>query len=351
MKLLLVCKYHVCCVNLPHQVKEAAKVLGVGAPVLQADPLLMQENKKRDLNKRIPESDPLLLNEKDFKKRIEDPLQKIKRPTLGSNTHEQVSILRNVKDLAGVKSANKDLGTTHPARNPERKLIVGNQRHLRQQQQQEPIFSANLEGGSLPKSSSSTSVKSPPLRKAKETQRSAPEVSETRKKTLPLSLQSKRIKEEPGLVVDNSRFKRQIRKVLQAGKSSSISKSLARKAGKAKLVVKQEKLVVGYDQAEESKLARSLKSKKQATFRKAKQSHRDQQNQALKRNKPKVNVKAEKLLDGDDEELSIEYEEREESGFQHHQHHQHQQYHQHQQHQQHHQHHQHHHHHQHHQHQ
>ena len=110
---------------------------------------------------------------------------------------------------------------------------------------------------------------------------------------------------------------------MQAGKSSSISKSLARKAVKAKLVVKQEKLVVGYDQAEESKLARSLKSKKQATLRKAKQSHRDQQNQALKRNKPKVNVKAEKLLDGDDEELSIEYEEREESGFQHHQHHQH----------------------------
>ena len=108
---------------------------------------------------------------------------------------------------------------------------------------------------------------------------------------------------------------------MQAGKSSSISKRLARKARKAKLVVKQEKLDVGYDQAEESKLARSLKSKKQATLRKAKQSqHRDQQNQALKRNKPKVNVKAEKLLDGDDEELSIEYEEREESGFQHHQH-------------------------------
>ena len=106
--------------------KEAAKVLGVGAPVLQADPLLMQENKKRDLNKRIPESDPLLLNEKDFKKRIEDPLQKIKRPTLGSNTHEQVSILRNVKDLAGVKSANKDLGIAHLERNLERKLIVGN---------------------------------------------------------------------------------------------------------------------------------------------------------------------------------------------------------------------------------
>ena len=301
---------------------EAAKVLGVGAPVLQANPLLMQKNKNKDLNERIPESDPLLLNEKDFKKRIEDPLQKIKRPTLGSNTHEQVSILRNVKDLAGVKSANKDLGKTHPARNPKRKLIVGNQFHLRQQQQQ-PIFSANLEGESLPKSSISTSVKSPPLRKAKETQRSAPEVSETRKKTLPLSLKSKRIKEEPDVVVDNSRFKRQIRKVLQAGKSSSISKSLARRAGKAKLVVKQEKLVVGYDQAEESKLARSFKSKKQATFRKAKQSHRDQQNQALKRNKPKVNVKAEKLLDGDDEELSIEYEEREESGFQHHQHHQH----------------------------
>ena len=33
--------------------KEAAKVLGVGAPVLQANPLLMQENKKRDLNKKI----------------------------------------------------------------------------------------------------------------------------------------------------------------------------------------------------------------------------------------------------------------------------------------------------------
>ena len=51
------------------------------------------------------------------------------------------------------------------------------------------------------------------------------------------------------MVVDNSRFKRQIRKVMQAGKSSSISKSLARKAGKAKLVVKQEKLDVGFDQA------------------------------------------------------------------------------------------------------
>ena len=122
------------------------------------------------------------------------------------------------------------------------------------------------------------------------------------------------------MVADNSRFKRQIRKVMQAGKSSSISKSLARKAGKAKLVVKQENLDVGYNQAEESKLARSLKSKKQGTLRKTKQSHRDQQNQALKRNKSKVNVKAEKLLDGDDEELSIEYEEREESGFQHHQH-------------------------------
>ena len=88
--------------------KEAAKVLGVGAPVLQANPLLMQKNKKKDLNKRIPEGDPLLLNGKDFKKRVEDPLQKIKRPTLGSNTHEQVSIFRNVKDLARVKSANKD---------------------------------------------------------------------------------------------------------------------------------------------------------------------------------------------------------------------------------------------------
>ena len=65
--------------------KEAAKVLGVGAPVLQANPLLMQKNKKKDLNKRIPEGDPLLLNGKDFKRRIEDPLQKKKRPTLGSN--------------------------------------------------------------------------------------------------------------------------------------------------------------------------------------------------------------------------------------------------------------------------
>ena len=36
---------------------------------------------------------------------------------------------------------------------------------------------------------------------------------------------------------------------MQAGKSSSISKRLARKARKAKLVVKQEKLDVGYDQA------------------------------------------------------------------------------------------------------
>ena len=106
--------------------KEAAKVLGVGAPVLQANPLLMQKNKKKDLNKRIPEGDPLLLNGKDFKRRIEDPLQKIKRPTLGSNKRGQVSILRNVENLAGVKSANKDLGITHLERNPERKLIVGN---------------------------------------------------------------------------------------------------------------------------------------------------------------------------------------------------------------------------------
>ena len=105
--------------------KEAAKVLGVGAPVLQANPLLMQKNKKRDLNKRIPENDPLLLKGKDFKKRVEDPVQKIEK-TLGSNKRGQVSILRNVEDLAGVKSANKDLGTTHPERNPERKLIVGN---------------------------------------------------------------------------------------------------------------------------------------------------------------------------------------------------------------------------------
>ena len=88
--------------------KEAAKVLGVGAPVLQANPLLMQKNKKKDLNERIPEGDPLLLNGKDFKKRIEDPLQKIKRPTLGSNIRGQVSILRNVENLAGAKSANKD---------------------------------------------------------------------------------------------------------------------------------------------------------------------------------------------------------------------------------------------------
>ena len=36
---------------------------------------------------------------------------------------------------------------------------------------------------------------------------------------------------------------------MQAGKSSSSSKRLARKARKAKLVVKQEKLDVGYDQA------------------------------------------------------------------------------------------------------
>ena len=182
-----------------HQVKEAAKVLGVGAPVLQADPLLMQENKKRDLNKRIPENDPLLLKGKDFKKRVEDPLQKIERPTLGSNKRGQVSILRNVEDLAGVKSANKDLGKTHPAKNPERNLILGSQLHLKQQQQQ-PTFLASLGGESLPKSSSATSVKSPPLGKAKKTQLLAPEVSETRKKQLPLSLKSKRIKEEPDVV-------------------------------------------------------------------------------------------------------------------------------------------------------
>ena len=228
--------------------KEAAKVLGVGAPVLQANPLLMQKNKKKDLNKRIPEGDPLLLNGKDFKKRVEDPLQKIVRPTLGSNKRGQVSILRNVEDLVGVKSANKDLGTTYPARNPERNLILGSQLHLKQQQHQS-TFLASLGGESLPKSSSSTSVKSPPLRKAKETQRLVPKVSATRKKQLPTSLNSKRIKEEPDQVADNSRFKRQIRKVMEAGKSSSISKSLARKAGKAKLVVKQEKLDVGYDQA------------------------------------------------------------------------------------------------------
>ena len=47
-----------------------------GAPVLQANPLLMQKNKKKDLNKRIPEGDPLLLNGKDMKKRVEDPMQK-----------------------------------------------------------------------------------------------------------------------------------------------------------------------------------------------------------------------------------------------------------------------------------
>ena len=47
-------------------------------------------------------------------------------------------------------------------------------------------------------------------------------------------------------------------------------------------------------------------------FKKTKQSHswkkqRDHQNPALKQNKPEVKVKGEKLLDGDDEELSIEF--------------------------------------------
>ena len=48
-----VCKNHVCCVNPPYQVKEAAKVLGVGAPVLQADPFLMQKNRRQILERRF----------------------------------------------------------------------------------------------------------------------------------------------------------------------------------------------------------------------------------------------------------------------------------------------------------
>ena len=78
------------------------------------------------------------------------------------------------------------------------------------------------------------------------TQRLVPEVPETKKKQHPLSLKSKRRAQSGGRQFS---YKRQIRKVVQAGKSSSSSKRLARKARKAKLVVKQEKLDVGYDQA------------------------------------------------------------------------------------------------------
>ena len=80
---------------------------------------------------------------------------------------------------------------------------MGNQLHLRrQQQQQQPT---NLFGKfwrkRLPSNSpSSVSVKSPPLGKAKETQSISRKVSKTRKKQLPLSLKSKKIKEEPDLV-------------------------------------------------------------------------------------------------------------------------------------------------------
>ena len=76
-----------------------------------------------------------------------------------------------------------------------------------------------------------------------------PEVPETRKKQHPLSLKSKRIKKEPSQVADNSHLKDKLEKLCKPVNLAASEKDLQGRPEKQNLVVNQEKLDVGYDQA------------------------------------------------------------------------------------------------------